>query len=103
MGSPPSSNPMRYCAQKRRHWANPVEIKPGYWQVEEGSGPRASVRRLAIVRYDGAYWRYKGWVDVWAGGSRGQLQLWLADREWKITGPTAERIEQMVALVKEYG
>lgn len=101
--TPPTDNPIRWHAQKRKHWANPREIKPGYWMVEEGSGPRASVRRLAIVRYySSGNWHYEGFAQPY-GQSYAALELNLDTRHWKMGGPLEWIMPQLEALTLEYG
>jgi len=91
---------MRHSARRRRHWANPEEIHPGYWLVEEGSGPKATKRRLAIVRHDTYGWTYSGHVEVY--DTFAHLKLWLPNRSWDITGPSSELCPMLTDLVRKY-
>ena len=102
--TPPAANPIVYAALKRKHWRNPQEITPGNWLVEEGSGPRASARRLAIVSFQsGQYggWRYRGHCDT-RGSSYATLELWLDNWSWKINGPADKLVPMLTDLVREH-
>lgn len=99
--TPPETNPIRWAAQRRRHWANPTQIKPNIWLVEEGSGPRATVRRLAVVEKLPNVWTYRGHCQVHTPDAA-WLELNLGRRSWKVFGPSNELIPMLTELAEKY-
>lgn len=100
MTTPPEHNSIRRAAQRYKHWRGHEEIVPGYWLVEEGSGPKASKRRLAVIYYATFGWAYAGFCETW--DERARLQLWLKERSWELTGPASELCPMLSELVKRY-
>lgn len=112
--APPSLNPNRYVSYypKRKHWRNAQEIHPGYWLVEECSGPRSTVISLAVVRYQPSIyagrseWAYVGTVGRTSDSYVTMEVNYLDKRDWKISAVVEHYswlVSELVRLVKEFG
>jgi hypothetical protein len=86
MNTPPPNNPIRWAPQKRKHWANPQELKPRVWLVEEGSGPKATSRSLAVVRETPHGWIYFGTITIRYRMAKMEVPYQNL-RSWRIEGP----------------
>ena len=103
MATPPSANPLPYPARNRVHWANPEEIKPGLWLVEEGSGPKATTRGYCLVREKpNGKWFYIGRVTPPRYASVTLDVGWLDQRSWMLRAPETATGE-LIELLREIG
>jgi hypothetical protein len=102
MTPPPARNPSQYCAATAKVWRNPQEIKPGYWLVEQCSGPKATTVDMIIVKFDTKFWREVASVyRPRYGVATFRFDAW--PWSWKITAPDqGDLVPQMLELVKKH-